>query len=450
MSSNTALKVTGGAGNDRITTASVLTTGSVDAGAGTADRLILAADAHVASQSLGNKYSNFEVIQLAAGATQDMSFLSTNNTVTGLRLVGSATVTNISAATSGDITVTANATLSLGVSGATSPGQLDTVTLKVTDEAAAVAVITLTTPTLAGVETLNLVATDSITIGSMANAPALTTVSITGAGVIDITTGAVATVTNTRYDASAGTGTFTFTAAASTGGNGMSITGSATKVNTITGTANADLIVGGSAADALFNQTTAVTATAGDVMTGGAGFDTFTLRGDVASGAVSTILATAPRITDFTVGATTTTTDFLSLNAAKANYSGAATNFHTGVAAAAAGSTSILSIAVNNGATAIAAGTDLIKLTTGGTTTGTLQAAFDAAIGSSTVTGVSTANNEIFFTLYDTTNSRMLVGIVDSGGNDIVATGDVVTLIGSVNMTAADYVIFSANSLTIV
>jgi hypothetical protein len=452
MSTNTSLVVTGGQGNDRITTASVLNTGSVNAGAGTADRLIIAADTDVASLTLGNKYSGFEVVQLAAGATQNLAFLATNNTVTGLRLAGSATVTNINAATTGNITILANSTPSLGVTGATTPGQIDTVTLTVTDEAAAVATITVTAPTLAGVEILNIVATDNTTVTSLANAAALTNVNVTGAGNVSITTAALAPVTNMTINASAGTGTFTFTAAATTGGNALAITGSSTGVNTITGTANGDIITGGSGNDTITNQTTAVTASASDVLTGGAGFDAFVLRGDTASGTVSTILATTSRIADFTVGSTTTTTDVLTFTATKGDYSNAGTNFAGGVAVAAAGATTIQSVTANAGAAAYDANADMIKLTTGVTTTGTLQAAFNAAIGTATVTGLG-AGTEIYFSMYDTTNSRMLVGLVDTvtaGTNTVIETGDAVTLIGSINMTAADYAAFANTNLAII
>lgn len=451
MSTNTSLVVTGGQGNDRITTGSVLNTGSVNAGAGTADRLIIAADTDVATLTLGNKYSGFEVVQLAAAGTQNMANLVTNNTITGLRLAGTATVTNINTATAANITVLANSTASLGVAGSTTPGQIDTVSLTVTDEAAAVSTITLTAPVLAGVEILNIVATDNTTVTSLANAAALTNLNVTGAGNVSITTGAVAPVTNESINASAATGTFTFTAAASTGGNALSITGSSTGVNTITGTANGDIITGGSGNDTITNQTTLVTASASDVLTGGAGFDTFVLRGDTASGTVSTILATTSRIADFLVGSTTTATDVLTFTATAGDYAGAATGFAAGVAVAAAGATGIQSVTANAGAAAYVAGTDMIKLTTGGATTTTLQAAFNAAIGTATVTGLG-AGTEIYFSMYDTTNLRMLVGLVDAGnGTDtVIETGDVVTLIGSINMTAADYAAFANTNLAII
>jgi probable HAF family extracellular repeat protein len=84
-------------------------------------------------------------------------------------------------------------------------------------------------------------------------------------------------------------------------------------------------------------------------------------------------------------------------------------------------------------------------------TTGlTVQQAFNNAIGTGTVTGL-VAGDDIFFSLYDSTNSRMLVGLVDAGVADtVITTGDVVTLVGTVTMTAADYAAFNQNNLSII
>ena len=457
MNTNTALVLTGGQGNDRITTGAVLgATGSANAGAGTGDRLTVSADADITA-TVGLRYSNFEVVQLTAGRTIDMDHLATNNTITGLRLDGTATVTNINAATAANIQIIGSSTPSLGVKNATNVGQIDTVSITVSDETAGLTVFTLTTPVLTGVEKLNLIATDSITVSAMTSAASVDALTITGAGNISITTGAVATVLNSSVNGSGttGTGTFVYTAAATTGGNGQAITGSLTKANTITGTANADIIIGGGVADSITNQTTAVTASSGDVITGGAGFDTFSLHGSIASAALTAAANTTARITDFTVGTTTTTTDFLSLSATFGNYS-TAVAFNGTVAVAAAGATVIQSVQQSNGAAAITAGADLIKLTTAvaivnGTTT--LQTAFNTAIGTSSVTGL-TATTSIYFTLYDSTNSRMVLGIADStaagGANTSIETGDTVVLVGTINMSSADYANFSNASLAIV
>jgi hypothetical protein len=91
----------------------------------------------------------------------------------------------------------------------------------------------LVSPTLTGVETLQLVANDGLTITSLANALALTSISVSGAANTSITTGSIAINANATVDASAATGNFTLDATGSTG-NGYAIKGSA-GINIITG-----------------------------------------------------------------------------------------------------------------------------------------------------------------------------------------------------------------------
>jgi len=243
------------------------------------------------------------------------------------------------------------------------------------------------------------------------------------------------------------TGTATLTLTGGTGTTATVITGTG-NVDTLNGSTAGDIINGGAGADVIAN-TIAGAATAGDVLTGGAGFDTFALRGDVASAALAGLLSSSSVITDFTVGATATTTDILQLSSTNTQYAGAGTGFHAGIAAAtpvAAGSTVIQTVAQNAAAVALVTGTDLFKLSTGVATTGlTVQQAFNAAIGTGTVTGLG-AGTEGFVSMYDTTNSRMLLMVVDAnaGTNTIVETGDAVTLIGSVAMSAADYAAFAS------
>lgn len=112
-----------------------------------------------------------------------------------------------------------------------------------------------------------------------------------------------------------------------------------------------------------------------------------------------------------------------------------------------------MNVAQNAAATAIVAGTDLIKLTTGVATAGkTAQQAFDAAIGTASVTGLA-ANNDIFVSFYDTTNARMVIGLVDAGAagtGTVIEAADTITIIGSIAMSAADYASFNANNLSII
>lgn len=290
LNTNTAIAVTGGAGNDFIKTGAVLTTGSVAAGAGTGDRLTIAADAHVASLTLGNKYSGFEVVQLAAAATQDLDLLATNNTLTGLRLEGSATVTNINTATAANVTILASATPSLGVKNALTPSQLDTVNLTVSDESATVNTLTITTPVLSGVEVLGITATDHTTITSLASALALTNINVTGAGNTSITTTAIALQTNFNVNAATLTGDLTFNGTGETT-NGFSVTGGS-GINTITGGSqifSANLAASTAKADVI----TVTNATGGTVALPNATLSGFTNSATVAVGDKIDLINTA-------------------------------------------------------------------------------------------------------------------------------------------------------------
>jgi len=80
-STQTDFTFKGGAGDDRVTTAAVLgTTGSIDAGAGSADRLTVAATAHLTAAA-GKQYSGFEVLSVASGQTVSVIHLAANNTM---------------------------------------------------------------------------------------------------------------------------------------------------------------------------------------------------------------------------------------------------------------------------------------------------------------------------------------------------------------------------------
>jgi len=229
---STTLKFTGGAGNDSLGLGAVVATGAtVDGGAGT-DTLYVAGNSAYITAGTGAIIKNFEVVDVTT-ATVDLDNLATNNTLTGLRVGGSATVSNINSATAGAVTVYANATPVLNVKGATTPGQLDTVKIDVNDGSATVNTITLTAPTLTAVETLNVTATDNVTITSLANALALTGITFTGAGAISMTTTAIALNPNVTVDASAATGNFTLDATGATA-NGYTIKGSA-GTNVLTG-----------------------------------------------------------------------------------------------------------------------------------------------------------------------------------------------------------------------
>ncbi len=170
--------------------------------------------------------------------------------------------------------------------------------------------------------------------------------------------------------------------------------------------------------------------------------------GDTASGAITTIEATTTKILDFAVG-----TDILQVSTNAAHYSGS--NAFVDAAVTAAGATIFVTVATATGTNvAVNAAMDLLVFSTAVAPAvgGGLQAAFNTAIGTNTITGV-TANEDSFFTLYDSTNAQMVLGIVNSAGGGAttaIETADVVTLVATLDMTAAEYAGFTNADFQIV
>jgi hypothetical protein len=450
----------GGAGVDTVTTSAAALTSTaasiIDAGAGT-DVLRLGAAADINTATLAKQYANFETFDTMAitGSTIDMS-LFTNSTITAIREGGGTAegLSNVTATQAANVTIYANqaTTTTIALKDATTNGNIDTLAITISDGLAAKNTITLADVVAVGTEKINFTAVDNLTVTSLVGSTSFNSSVITGAGNVSLTTGALAITANTTVDASAVTGTFTFSDTAGTA-NGVKVTGSATGVNTFTGSVTstiADWFIGGSAADTFTNNVTGQATTGGDTFTGGLGADTFVLRGNVASGVASTIYATATKITDFTVG---TGGDILSLSTTAVNYTagtGLGNSYMAATTAVAAGSTVITTLGSTSVGATITAGTSLVKLSNGVAESASLQTMFNAAIGTSTFT--VTTGTEGFFSLYDTTNSKMVVGLVDAGAGTATAveTGDVVTLIGTLNMSAADYALFSAQNLSLV
>ena len=233
---NPALAFVGGQGNDSVTVgATALTTGSIAAGAGTGDRLTVSGSSTaVATATDGAKFSGFEVLGAANTVTVDMNNLAANNTFTSLVLgAGTNVINNVNAVAGTSVLVTASGTDTINILGATVPGTINTMAMTVSDGLAAVNTIMLTTPSIAGVENLNLTATDNIVITSLGNATALINIGVVGAGTVNITTSAMALQTNFAVSAGTATGNLTFDGTGATV-NGFSVTGSS-GVNTITG-----------------------------------------------------------------------------------------------------------------------------------------------------------------------------------------------------------------------
>jgi hypothetical protein len=361
-SSQTDFQFVGGAGDDRVTTGAVLSTtvsapGSINAGSGSADRLILADSTHVTT-TVGAKYAGFEQLQVANGVTVDMDHLAANNSIDTIRLTTGGAVNDMTAAQALNVTVTTggnNPTLT--VKNGTTLGNVDTVKITTSDELATTGTIALGTPVLTGVEKLQLVATDNLTISALTGATSLDSITISGSKTVGITSGITLGNSNQLIDASAATGVQTIN---------------------IAGATAAVRVLGGSAADLITTG-----AGLGDVINGGGGLDVITVTTATGTAYVdiqSDVIVHAN--TDHIDGFISTQDDFdyngLLSNGTKTNASGIA-------------STEICSATTIAGALELAgAGDDLVFLATTDLT-GDSETALDAVEASTTVATLNAA-----------------------------------------------------------
>ncbi len=302
----TGIKFVGGSGNDVVTTGAVLAgTASVDAGAGTADRLIVADSTHITA-AVGKFYKGFEQLQVQDGVTVNVEHLAAGNTIDTILINQSSTtatgVTNLSAAQAANVAILAAGgtnPITIGVKDATVTGQIDTVKVALTTTTAAGTAnnLDLTGLTLTGVEKLVLDGngTTAATTGTVtlttANATALDSIIINNAGTNSITIAAGQTATNLIVDASGSAGATTIDASAYATGTGAQLLGGS-DADVLTGSVNNDIIKGGAGNDT-------ITGGAGiDNLSGGAGANTFVFAaGDSAANG-----ATYDIITDWTAG----------------------------------------------------------------------------------------------------------------------------------------------------
>ena len=331
---STAFKFTGGAGNDYVTTGATLATGLVDAGAGTADRLVVGVSAHI-DATAGKLYKNFEQIQVnatAASTTVDLDNLALYNTFDTVRInqdgAFSATVSNLSSTAAANVaivkatpTTAGTDIITIGVKGSTTAGQIDTVkaALTTTTSAGAAQTIDLTGLTLTGVEKLELTGTGtaSSTTGAVTftttNALSLDSIKFANAANGNIITIAAGQATNLVVDASASTGGVTVDATANNATTGVNLKGGSSYdvlkgavglSDILTGGAGNDVLATGVAtvtagtSSAIGSATAATAATASDTMTGGDGRDMFVLG-------TNSAIATMSSITDLNLGGST-------------------------------------------------------------------------------------------------------------------------------------------------
>lgn len=291
------LVATGGAGNDTFTTGGLLATGAnVNAGAGTGDRLIISSTGHLTTASAAF-YKGFEIVQVADGVTADVSSLAANNTITAVAIadgVGNTVVNGVTTAQAGAVQIVSTGTgssgITLGLTGASNGGQIDTVkaALTTTTTAGVGQAIDLTDISLTGVEKLELTGTGTAAASTGAitlttdKALALDSIIVKTVGTSFITI-AAAQAANLVVDASGSTGVSTIDASAYNSTTGATLKGGSA-ADVITGSVKADVLTGGAGNDTfafgtdgsligtamdLITDFTAKTATAGDILTFG-------------------------------------------------------------------------------------------------------------------------------------------------------------------------------------
>jgi hypothetical protein len=303
------------------------------------------------------------------------------------------------------------------------------------------------------VSKLNII-NDSSDCGCSFNIEIVETVDI-GAGTINISgtgTGGVAFddfVTAGALNASL----LNVTAAPDVPGVGMAA--GATGSISIRGSNGSDFLVGSTAADVIDGRAGNDIITnapvppfspvpaAGDTITGDSGEDIFCLVNNAASAAIATAYGNAPLITDFIAGPDAFSGDLIMLIPDAAAYG------VSNLQATFSGPGDIpLQFTGSSGTAAIIDATnEIVKLTQNTGTAGlTLQQAFDAAIGTATITG-TTAMATYFFTMYDNTNGRVALGIVDTTNttDTVIEAGDTVVLVGTLTMTAGAYATLNSN-----
>lgn len=297
LDAETDTTVTGSSGNDTISTGAALTTGAVNAGAGT-DRLIVGTTAHLNSATLAGKYTNFETLEVTNGVAIDLDLLTSITAVAMTDGAGTTALTDLSATQAGAFTLKGvNGAATIGIKNASTVGQIDTANITVSDgdSTASEAVSTAGDLTMTDIELINFTLTDDLILDTIANMNEFSTITLSGGGNAEIFTAATGVQINSTIDGTAATSAIELNASAATG-NGMSLKGGSGG-DTLTGSAQADSLQGNAGNDTIFGGASADTITAGegndniiggngaDTMTGGDGTDNF----DVATNGTTTV-----------------------------------------------------------------------------------------------------------------------------------------------------------------
>lgn len=309
----------GSSANDTITTVTLAApaAGIIDAGAGTGDKLVVAAAADVATAGLRASYTNFEVLSNSAGASIAASDYTGITSVESSATAGG--FTGLTAAQAANIAVTATqGAVTYALTTDTGTSDVLGLTLGTGLTTASATSVTGGALTVTGIETLNLKANAGPTATAGANristvdsftGATLKSINLTGTSFI---LGNIATTVAATIDGSALTGDGSSTSV------GFTTAGSAVAGSTITGSNFADTFtIGnegstyrGGAGDDKFITTTAIATADGTtdlVMAGGTGSDTLQLTtfSAVTDVAFSNVTGMEKLVLDTTGGATT-------------------------------------------------------------------------------------------------------------------------------------------------
>jgi Ca2+-binding RTX toxin-like protein len=261
-----SIVVTGSASDDTITTGSVvLTSGSVDAGGATGDRLIVTNSAAISDDKLGGKYTGFEILRALGDVTVDVGNVKGITAVELSASTGIATVTGVNkldvaqAAAVSILETNASGRIVIGLADTSGTGDTVKAALTTTTDAGAARAIDLTGITLTDVETLELTGNGSVAASTgrvtltTANATSLDKIVVKNAGGATITIDAAHTATNLVIDASGSSGAVTVDASAYSTATGVEIIGGA-EGGTLTGSGKADTIRGGAGDDIIIGD----------------------------------------------------------------------------------------------------------------------------------------------------------------------------------------------------
>jgi len=450
-------RVTLTAGNDTIAFGANLNASDTVAGGTGTDTLAVSL---ALTNALMTNVTGFEVIRFDAGGavTQDAGITSMAGV--SYQLVSAAqtyTLNNLANATSISVIGGAATTTAVALVMKDGSGLSDTLSVNVANGASNAVTTVTAINDVAGLETLNLSSTGGTGTNVITTLHEDGKVVLTGSAGLTITN----VLVSTSFDATAFTGKLTAKA-----GNTATNIQSGTGADTITGGTGADTVNAGAGNDTINIGSTGITTAGADVITTGAGNDIINFTATQGATADSTSYAAFNVIKDFTVGTSTSASDFLQFSATDTNLgasdAGAAkTGLAKGATAAGltAGDTMVVqSVAKDAAAVTLTANVSFIKLTTGVAFTTNIATTAKAAIGTATITDLAEA--VYLVSMFDTTNNKMVLFTANPGASadndttlstaDFVAgTAASVHVVGVIDMTATDYAAFSATNLAV-